>query len=135
MPEASGARGLEAGLSRRQFVKAAGVTAAGTLLPGLLDRRADAGSDGGKPPNILFILVDEMRSPKSSWRESTRPRVSRTIMPNTFQLWRNGGVANHHTAATACTPGRALVSGLYSQQSWAALTLLSQPGMHVAPSC
>ena len=135
MPGSSGGRGPGAGLSRRQFVKTAGVGAAATMLPGLLNRHANARGDV-KPPNLLFILVDEMRFPKVFPAGINSPgEFLERFMPNTFQLWRNGvKFANHHTAATACTPGRGtLVSGLYSQQSWAALTLLSQPGMHVAP--
>lgn len=135
VPGSPGTRGPAAGLSRRHFVKTAGVGAAGTMLPGLLGGRADARGDV-KPPNLLFILVDELRFPEVFPAGVTSPgEFLARFMPNTFQLWQNGvKFANHYTAATACSPGRGtLVSGLYSQQSWTVLTLLSEPGMRVAP--
>jgi arylsulfatase A-like enzyme len=87
-------------------------------------------SGGSTPPNILFIMVDELRFP------SVFPTGVHTVgqflekfMPNVFALWERGvKFANHYTAATACTPARGvLISGLYSQQSWLTQTIKASP--------
>ncbi len=45
----------------------------------------------GKQPNILFILVDEMRFPKVFPKGITTPdQFLQTFMPNTYKLWSNG---------------------------------------------
>jgi arylsulfatase A-like enzyme len=128
-------------MPRRDFLKTAGAMSAGAVLPGLgLFDRAEAAKDKkggpGKPPNLLFILVDEMRFPKVFPAGINTPgEFLARFMPNTFELWRHGvKFANHHTGGTACTPGRGtLVSGLYTQQSWLVLTILSTPDLKVAP--
>ena len=68
----------------------------------------------GKQPNILFILVDEMRFPKVFPKGITTPdQFLQTFMPNTYKLWSNGvKFANHHTAASACTPAAASLSAV-----------------------
>jgi len=82
-------------------------------------------------PNILFILVDELRFPSVF-----PPGVNdageflHRFMPHVHSLWRRGvKFGRHYTAASACTPSRGvLITGLYSQQSWLMLTLTNQPG-------
>src|SRR5262245_29635480 len=113
LPGSPGSRAPGAGLSRRHFVKTAGITAAATAVPGvgLLNRRADARSDP-RPPNILFILVDEMRFPTVFPAGiTTAGEFLHRFMPNTFGLWQNGvKFANHYTAGTACTPARGVLA-------------------------
>jgi uncharacterized sulfatase len=97
---------------------------------------AEAKNSQPTPPNILFILVDEMRFPKVFPAGIATPdQFLQSFMPNTYKLWSSGvKFANHHTAATACTPARGvLVSGLYSQQTWCALTILDTPTTTIEP--
>ena len=74
------------------------------------------------PPNILIVIVDQMRYPTvfPSGISDADMFLSR-FMPNLYRgIWK-GGVkfANHFTAATPCSPARGtLVTGLYSQQTW-----------------
>lgn len=84
----------------------------------------------GPKPNILFILVDELRYP------TVFPDGIRTpgeflarFMPNVHKLWRRGvKFGGYHTAANACTPSRGvMITGLYSQQNWLLNTILSTP--------
>jgi uncharacterized sulfatase len=79
------------------------------------------GAQAGMKPNILFIVVDELRYP------SVFPNgihdvggFLRRFMPATHRLlWQRGvKFAAHFTAGVACSPARGtLVTGLYSQQS------------------
>ena len=58
-------------------------------------------------------------------------------MPNLHKrLWTQGvKFGQHFTAASACTPARGvLISGLYSQQSWLAVTILATPDARVSLS-
>jgi arylsulfatase A-like enzyme len=127
--------------SRREFLTKLASIPAGAVLAkmGLLNQEASAATkhdeSSPKPPNILFILVDEMRFPKVFPAGITTPdQFLQTFMPNTYKLWLNGvKFANHHTAASACTPARGvLISGLYSQQSWCVLTILDTPTSQIA---
>jgi arylsulfatase A-like enzyme len=87
-------------------------------------------NDDSAPPNILFIMVDEMRFPTVFPEKvhSVAEFLAKS-MPNLFQLWERGvKFAHHYTAATACTPARGvLISGLYSQQSWLTQTIKAAP--------
>jgi len=72
-------------------------------------------------PNILLIMVDQMRNP-AFWLPSGNNWLSTysTIMPNITQLARQYSFVfpNYFVAATVCTPSRAcLLTGLYSQQT------------------
>jgi len=84
----------------------------------------------GPQPNILFILVDELRFPTVFPNNIQTPdQFLATYMPNLYKLWQRGvKFGNHNTAANACTPSRGvLISGLYSQQNWLITTILSTP--------
>jgi uncharacterized sulfatase len=93
-------------MTRRDFVKALG-----------------AGIDGR--PNIVFLLVDEMRFP-SVFRQGidTPAEFLRNVMPNLYELWRRGvKFERYYTAGNACSPARAtLATGLYPHQQWLAAT-------------
>ncbi|RMI35278.1 sulfatase-like hydrolase/transferase [Nocardia stercoris] len=98
---------------------AAAVTAAGPAAA--TPRRMDLHPD---KPNILVVIVDEMRTPM--WFPELS--VLDTILPNIAAL-RNKSVSfeNHYTAANDCTPARgALVTGLYSHQTGVLATSQSE---------
>jgi arylsulfatase A-like enzyme len=124
-------------VERRDFLRSIGIAATGALAgTGASPRPGFALNAAGDPvagpkPNILFILVDELRFP------SVFPAGVNNVgdfllrfMPNVYSLWQRGvKFGSHYTAATACTPARGvLVTGLYSQQSWVCVTLTNEPG-------
>jgi arylsulfatase A-like enzyme len=79
---------------------------------------------GYEQPNILMIMVDQMRAPRwvpSNWQSSIFP----TYLPNIYGLQNQAYVfPNVFVAATACTPCRAtILTGLYSQQTGVFVTL------------
>ena len=82
---------------------------------------ASGGRPGRRPPNILLIVVDEMRYPKEfphGIRDAEH--FVETYMPNLYRIWKPGVVfGNHFTNGTACSPARAtFVTGLYPLQQW-----------------
>ena len=114
-------------LNRRDFLVKGGLTAGVLAGLGLFDNRADAASPSTpssgsyKQPNIVFIIVDEMRFPSvfptgihnaGAWLAA--------FMPNLAHLWDNGVKFEHHySAGVACSPGRAaFATGLYPHQTW-----------------
>ncbi|HYM55112.1 MAG TPA: sulfatase-like hydrolase/transferase, partial [Solirubrobacteraceae bacterium] len=126
-------------VDRRTFLKG-GLAAGGLLGAGLAVRAvADATSDSGlassaapagvasaRPssrsarPNILVILVDQLRFPQ--WFGPTAGGAGLT--PNLRRL-RHGAVsfARHYTASNDCTPARsALLTGLYTHQTGCMIT-------------
>jgi arylsulfatase A-like enzyme len=116
-------------MDRRTFLKKVGATGGALATAGLLGNQSKA--QGGPPPNILFIIVDELRY----WRVFPKGindvgEFLREFMPNTYQLLWVPGVkfAGHYTAGTACTPARGtLVTGLYTQQNWLLATIQDSP--------
>ncbi|HUN79248.1 MAG TPA: sulfatase-like hydrolase/transferase [Solirubrobacteraceae bacterium] len=121
---------------RRTFIKQ-GLLGAGALLLGGGAGAADAEAarnrgrharairhrDAGerhRPPNILVIVVDQLRTPV--WMPAGVTPA--TVMPNLASL-RQGAVnfESHYTASNDCSPARgALVTGLYSHQSGCMVT-------------
>ena len=103
--------------------------AAGTLPPpvpssGTPDTGTTAVATGYYQPNILMIMVDQMRAPRwvpSTWTTSGFA----TYLPNIYALQSQAYVfPNFFAAATACTPCRATVqTGLYPQQTCMLQTL------------
>ncbi|MBV9034077.1 MAG: sulfatase-like hydrolase/transferase, partial [Acidobacteriaceae bacterium] len=88
----------------------------------------------GPKPNILFILVDELRYPtkESGFPDGVNDAAGfmNQFMPKLYQrLWTQGvKFGSHYAAANACTPSRGtLITGLYSQQSWLVATITSTP--------
>jgi uncharacterized sulfatase len=126
-------------MDRRDFLKSTGAAAAGGALAGagLSARPSFAQAPGSDPvpgpqPNILFVLVDELRFPSvfpSSVTATDRfqavDQFLAQYMPNVHALWQSGvKFGSHYTAASACSPARGvLISGLYSQQSWLLQTI------------
>jgi arylsulfatase A-like enzyme len=121
-------------MERRDSVESAGAAAAtGARAGGSSPSAARPGPRRvpGPPPNILFILVDELRFPSVfPAGVNNVGEFLRRFMPNVHSLWKRGvKFGRHYTAASACTPSRGvLITGLYSQQSWLMLTLTNDPG-------
>src|SRR4051794_14978212 len=124
-------------MERREFLKSMGIAATGALAGTSASPRPsfalDAADDPvpGPKPNILFILVDELRFPSvfPAGVNSVDEFLSR-FMPNVYSLWQQGvKFGSHYTAASACTPSRGtIITGLYNQQSWLMMTLTNPPG-------
>lgn len=102
-------------LTRRVFLAGATRVAASTVLPG---------ADAPVPvpianPNILVIMVDQMRFP--SWLNQQQAQQYRsTIIPNIQRYIISQAVSfsQYYTAAAFCTPARStLLTGLYAPQT------------------
>lgn len=96
--------------------------AAAKKAPAQGDSRAKKPGSGERyrAPNILVIMVDQLRTPQ--WF-SAGPTAA-ALMPNLARL-RNGGVsfASHYTASNDCTPARAaLLTGLHTHQTGCMIT-------------
>jgi len=113
-----------------------GLSAAGLLPEGTATKRMSARPVSGPKPNILFVIVDEMRFP-SVFPEGVDDAAGflKQFMPNLYRLWKRGvKFTNYHTAATACSPARGTIAtGLYSQQTWVCATIVSNPGSTQTP--
>jgi arylsulfatase A-like enzyme len=85
----------------------------------------------GAKPNILFILVDELRYPSVfPAGVNDADGFFKRFMPKLYKnIWKKGvKFGNYHTAANACTPARGtIITGLYSHQSWLVATILDSP--------
>jgi arylsulfatase A-like enzyme len=119
-------------MKRRDFLKTTAAVTGGSLLNELGVSRLVAQNSqvSGARPNILFLLVDELRFP-SVFPKGIKDagEFLAKFMPNLYCLWKSGvKFANHHTAANACTPSRGvMITGLYSQQNWLISTILASP--------
>ncbi|SKK12011.1 sulfatase-like hydrolase/transferase [Mycobacteroides abscessus] len=93
---------------------AAAVGFGGYELFGPPRRNSSSGADGNKP-NILVIMVDQMRAPQ--WFPDVQKLTN--ILPNLSRLHRDSvSFASHYTASNMCTPSRgAMTTGLYSHQT------------------
>jgi arylsulfatase A-like enzyme len=135
---------IEQGIDRRTFVKR-GLLGGGALLGGglVISRLVDAKdgstssrgptpSPAGEPaqrtassrraprPNILVIVVDQLRYPQ--WLGAGPGELE---LPPNMQRLREGAVsfARHYTASNDCTPARAaLLTGLYTHQTGCMIT-------------
>ncbi|HEY7933491.1 MAG TPA: sulfatase-like hydrolase/transferase [Solirubrobacteraceae bacterium] len=128
-------------LDRRAFLKR-GLIAGGALLGGGLAASKLTTEHGGSsapatpssperarriikpravPPNILVVLVDQMRSVPSLGQ--TAPTIS-PLLGNLRRLSREGvSFARHYTASNDCTPARStLLTGLYTHQTGCMIT-------------
>jgi arylsulfatase A-like enzyme len=103
---------------RRTFLKQ-GLLAAGGLALGS-GRSGRRHTRPRRAPNILVIVVDQLRTPV--WMPAGA--LPAAVMPNLAAL-RAGAVSfeRHYTAANDCTPSRgALLTGLYSHQTGCLIT-------------
>jgi arylsulfatase A-like enzyme len=116
----------------RRGARAGGALAGAGLGLDLLASSPAAASTAGRvppplprsaQPNILVIVVDQMRFPR--WFGAGGPTIGFT--PN-LQRLRNGGVsfARHYTASNDCSPARStLITGLHTHQTGCMLTGVS----------
>jgi arylsulfatase A-like enzyme len=119
-------------MKRRDFLKTSAAVTGGSLLNelGIGKLVAQSSEVSGPRPNILFILVDELRFPTVFPKGiKDAGEFLHKFMPNLHCLWKRGvKFGNHHTAANACTPSRGvMITGLYSQQNWLISTILASP--------
>ncbi len=94
--------------------------AAGRQKAGAGASRQPASGERHRPPNILVVMVDQLRTP--AWFSASAAAAA--LMPNLARL-RSGGVsfANHYTASNDCTPARAaLLTGLHTHQTGCMIT-------------
>lgn len=135
------------GVSRRNvLLGAAAATAAVAAAPMIVPTSASAQTNSAKSagdtpadpkqPNVLIILVDEMRFPKvfPSGVKNAADFLQK-FMPNTYSLWRRGvKFGRHHSNANDCSPSRGVfMTGMYSQQSWMLTTMVdSGSGDHAS---
>ncbi|WP_250454683.1 sulfatase-like hydrolase/transferase [Caballeronia sp. ATUFL_M2_KS44] len=120
-------------MDRRDFIKKTSAVGAAIATTNVAAQSAES-AQGGKP-NILFILLDEMRFPRVFPKGVSDAReFLKTYMPRTFDLWRKGvKFSGHYTAASACSPARAaLITGLYTHQNWLLTTILDSPDTKVS---
>ncbi|WP_327144280.1 sulfatase-like hydrolase/transferase [Nocardia sp. NBC_01327] len=104
-------------VNRRRFLSAGAAVAAGAAV-GARPAAARAGS--ADRPNILVVIVDEMRAPQ--WFPDTQ-ELDR-LLPNIARI-RQRAVSfdRYYTASNACTPARGtMLTGLYSHQTGVMLT-------------
>jgi arylsulfatase A-like enzyme len=127
-------------VDRRTFLKgglaAGGVLGAGLAIRAVADATSDSGaasrtpagrsvvraprSSRGARPNILVILVDQLRFPQ--WFS---PAPLGVDLPPNLRRLRHGAVsfARHYTASNDCSPARAaLLTGLYTHQTGCMIT-------------
>ena len=82
--------------------------------------RAISTASGAQRPNILVVLVDQLRSPQ--WFGAA---PGTTSLPENLERLREGAVSfeRHYTASNDCTPSRAaLLTGLYTHQTGCMIT-------------
>jgi arylsulfatase A-like enzyme len=100
----------------RQTTQPAGTTLQQSSPP----PRQTGGTGVGGQPNILVIVVDQLRAPQ--WFTAS-PALAR-MLPNISRL-RGEGVSfeRHYTASNDCTPARStLLTGLYTHQTGCMIT-------------
>jgi arylsulfatase A-like enzyme len=127
-------------VTRRTFLEGIGSTAlGGSMLAQVNERAAGQSAAWRKPlvltnPNILIILVDQMRWP--AWLTfSQLTTLDQTYLVNIVGQLRNRSYVfdQYYTAATVCTAARGtLLTGLYAPQS--ALYVTNYPGTTPTPS-
>lgn len=134
-------------IKRRDFIKTLAATGAVALtgcgsgfdpIVGAQPGPDGSGGNNGRP-NIIFMLVDEMRYPVHFPRGiANADEYIARFMPNLHRhLWKDGvKFSNFRVAAGACTPSRGvLLTGMYSHQSWLVTTITGEGvGGDVPPS-
>ncbi len=83
-------------------------------------RRGVGSGERRSPPNILVVMVDQLRTPV--WFSAAPAALA--AMPNLARLRASGvSFASHYTAANDCSPARAaLVTGLHTHQTGCLIT-------------
>ena len=96
------------------------LSAAATPVPTSTQAASRQAPPGPRAPNILVILVDQLRFPQWFGVGPGGPGLP----PNLQRLRRDGvSFARHYTASNDCTPARAtLLTGLYTHQTGCMIT-------------
>ena len=120
-------------MKRRDFLKTTAAVAGASVATRL--GFSQNMTEPGAKPNVIFILVDELRWPTVfPVGVNSAEEYFRRFMPKLYNyVWKRGvKFSNYHTAACACTPARGtIITGLYSHQSWLMTTILSNPMLPV----
>jgi arylsulfatase A-like enzyme len=105
--------------NRRSFIKQAGAATGGLLASQALAPFA-AAARSQRRPNILVVIVDQMRVPK--WFPA-QPQLD-ALLPNLAALRnRSTSFEGHYTAANMCVAARGtMLTGLYAHQTGCMLT-------------
>ena len=100
--------------------KAGAVHGGGGESPQAAGRGGSFGAASHAAPNILVIMVDQLRTPQ--WFSAGSRAES--LMPNLARLRREGvSFGSHYTASNDCTPARAaMLTGLYTHQTGCMIT-------------
>ena len=103
-------------LSRRTFLQGAAAAGLAIGAAGALPRWAQptARADAATKPNILFVMVDQLRAPYVYM-----PRAMQKLVCPTITRLGDDGVrfTHYYTVSNDCTPARAAqISGLYTHQ-------------------
>ncbi len=106
-------------MDRRSFIKRAAAAGGGLVASQALAPLA-AAAKSQRRPNILVIIVDEMRAPQ--WFPSQQ--AIDTLLPNLARIRsRATSFENHYTAANMCVAARGtMLTGLYGHQTGCMLT-------------
>jgi arylsulfatase A-like enzyme len=92
-------------ISRRYFLKAAGLTAAAVTIPGCSYFLPDKSGERRQQPNILFIAIDDL----NDWTGCLGGNLQAKT-PNIDRLAKSGVLfTNAHCSAPACSPSRTSV--------------------------
>jgi arylsulfatase A-like enzyme len=107
-------------IDRRTFIKRGAAAGSGLLLSQGLSSSFAAAARSQRRPNILVIVVDEMRTPR--WFPSQQ--ALDTLLPNLARIRsRATSFENHYTAANMCVAARGtMLTGLYGHQTGCMLT-------------
>lgn len=120
-------------MKRRDFLKSTAAVAGASMASRLGFAKNVA--EPGPQPNILFILVDELRWPSVFPKGINNAEgYFKRFMPNLYKgIWKKGvKFGGYYTAADACTPARStIISGLYTHQNWMVTTILNTPNVPV----
>jgi arylsulfatase A-like enzyme len=120
-------------MKRRDFLKTTAAVAGASVATRLGFSKSI--TEPGAKPNILFILVDELRWPTVfPIGVNDAENYFKRFMPNLYKhIWKKGvKFSNYYTAACACTPSRGtIITGLYSHQSWLITTITTNPNVPV----
>ena len=125
-------------MNRRDFCKGIGLGAAAMLLPRGLLSIAGEPAAGGRKPNIIFILADDIGYGDLGCYGATKVKT-----PNVDRLAREGiRFTDAHAPAAVCTPTRyAFITGQYAWRNPAGSRILSgeaplaiDPAMTTTPS-
>jgi arylsulfatase A-like enzyme len=115
-------------MNRRAFIKrgatvGGGLVASGVLTPAARAKLTRRAPKAGERPNILVIMVDQMRQPQ--WFPDQQQLDY--LLPNIARIRQVAtSFENHYTSANMCVASRgALVTGLYPAQTGCMLTKLT----------